>query len=249
MIILSGKVAVVTGGTRGIGRAIADTLAAHGAALIVNGRQGGEALDRAVHEIAAEHSVPVVGVAGDIGLAETSAEIARQAFARFKRLDIFVNNAGVLMDSLIGMIPPESVDRTIDINVKGVIYGTQAAVRLMQRGGGGSIINLASIIGRFGNEGQLVYGASKAAVIGATLSAAKELAARNIRVNAIAPGFIETDMVRQLPEDKYQQRMASIAMKRIGTPTDVAHAALFFASDLSSYVTGQVLGVDGGMLV
>jgi 3-oxoacyl-[acyl-carrier protein] reductase len=249
MIDLSGKVAVVTGGTRGIGRAIAETLAGQGATLIVNGRHGGEALDRAVEEIAGTHSVPVVGVAGDIGLPETSAEIARQAFARFKKLDVYVNNAGVLMDSLIGMIPPDSVDQTLDINVKGVIYGTQAAARLMQRGGGGSIINLTSIIGRFGNEGQLVYGASKAAVIGATLSAAKELASRNIRVNAIAPGFIDTDMVRQLPDDKFQQRLASIAMKRIGTPADVARAALFFASDLSSYVTGQVLGVDGGMLV
>jgi 3-oxoacyl-[acyl-carrier protein] reductase len=249
MIDLSGRVAVVTGGTRGIGRAIAETFAAAGAAMIVNGRQGGQGLERVVQEIADSHSVPVAGVAGDIGDPETSAEIARQAFTRFKKLDIYVNNAGVLMDGLIGMIPPESVDQTLEVNVKGVIYGTQAAARLMQRGGGGSIINLTSIIGRFGNQGQLVYGASKAAVIGATLSAAKELAARNIRVNAIAPGFIDTDMVRQLPNDKYEERLTSIAMKRIGTPDDVARAALFFASDLSCYVTGQVLGVDGGMLV
>jgi 3-oxoacyl-[acyl-carrier protein] reductase len=249
MIDLSGRVAVVTGGTRGIGRAIAESLAGQGAAVIMNGRQAGEGLDRAVQEIADKYSVPVAGVAGDIGKAETSTEIVRQAFSRFKKLDIYVNNAGVLIDGLIGMIAAEAVEETLAVNLRGVIYGIQAAARLMQRGGGGSIINITSIIGRFGNQGQLVYGASKAGVIGATLSAAKELAPRNIRVNAIAPGFIDTDMVRQLPSDKYEERMASIAIKRIGTPEDVARAALFFASDLSSYVTGQVLGVDGGMLV
>ena len=249
MIDLSGKVAVVTGGSSGIGRAIANLFAQHGASLIVNGRENGESLDGAVEEISAAYSVRVVGVAGDIGEASTSANIAREAFSRFKKLDIYGNNAGVLIDGLIGMVSENAIDETIAVNLKGVIHGTQAAARLMQRGGGGSIINLASIIGRFGNAGQLVYGASKAGVIGATLSAAKELAPKNIRVNAIAPGFIDTEMVRQLPSDKYAERLASISMKRIGTPEDVARAALFFASDLSSYVTGQVLGVDGGMLV
>lgn len=246
---LSGKVAAVTGGTRGIGRAIVNVLAQHGASVIINARRDSAALDAAVKEVSALYSVPVAGVAGDVGELTTSANIAREAFSRFKRLDIYVNNAGVLIDGLIGMIPEQAVEETLATNLKGVIYGTQAAARLMQRGGGGSIINLSSIIGRFGNEGQLVYGASKAGVIGATMSAAKELSAKNIRVNAVAPGFIDTEMVRQLPNDKYEERLASIRMKRIGSPDDVARAVLFFASDLSAYVTGQVLGVDGGMLV
>ena len=147
------------------------------------------------------------------------------------------------------MVTDEAIERTLGVNLKGVLYGIQAAGRLMSRGGGGSIINLTSIVGRFGNAGQLAYASSRAGVIGATLSAAKELAPANVRVNAIAPGFIDTDMVRQLPPEKFEERMASIGMKRIGTPQDVANAALFLASDLSSYVTGQVLGVDGGMLI
>ena len=249
MIDLTGKVAVVTGASRGIGRAIANLLAQQGASMILNSRDHGEALESAVEEIVAAYSVPVIAVAGDVGKASTSANIAREAFSRFKQLDIWVNNAGVLIDGLIGMVSESALEETMSVNLNGVIHGTQSAARLMQRGGGGSIINLTSIIGRFGNAGQLVYAASKAGVIGATLSAAKELAPKNIRVNAIAPGFIDTEMVRQLPRDKYAERLASIAMKRIGTPDDVARAALFFACDLSSYVTGQVLGVDGGMLV
>ena len=135
------------------------------------------------------------------------------------------------------------------MNVFASLYHMQYAARLMTRNNAGSIINIASIIGRFGNAGQTVYGASKAAVIGATQSAAKELAPQSIRVNAIAPGFIDTDMVHQLAEDKFRERLASIRMGRIGQPADIANAALFLASDLSAYVTGQVLGVDGGMIV
>ena len=147
------------------------------------------------------------------------------------------------------MVPEKDIDDSIGINLVGVLHGVQSAARLMKRGGGGSIINISSIIGRVGNKGQMVYAASKAGVIGATLSASKELAASNIRVNAIAPGFIETDMVKQLPKAKYDERIASIAMRRIGSPGDIAKSALFLGSDLSTYVTGQVLGVDGGMLV
>jgi 3-oxoacyl-[acyl-carrier protein] reductase len=248
-LALSGRVAIVTGASRGIGRAIAETLAAHGATLILNGRRDGEAISRASRYISEKFNVPVSYVAGDISQAQTSANLVKDAFTRHKRLDIYVNNAGVLIDGLIGMMPEHDIDATLSINLAGVLHGVQSAARLMQRGGRGSIINMSSIIGRFGNTGQLVYSASKAGVIGATLAAAKELAPKNIRVNAIAPGFIDTDMVRQIPEAKFAERLASIGMGRIGTPQDIANTALFLASDLSSYVTGQVLGVDGGMLV
>ena len=147
------------------------------------------------------------------------------------------------------MINEEQVRSTMATNLEAVIWCTQAAGRLMKRRKQGSIINLTSIIGMNGNVGQTVYGASKAGVIGATLSASKELAASNIRVNAIAPGYIETDMIRAIPEITHQERLNSIGMGRVGTPQDIANAALFLASDLSTFITGQILGVDGGMLI
>ncbi len=246
---LSGRVAIVTGASRGIGRTIAETLAAHGATLVLNSRQESEIIAQLSMELTEKFNIPVSYVLGDISQPQTSANLVKDAFTRYKRLDIYVNNAGVLIDSLIGMASEQDINSTLGVNLAGVVHGVQAAARLMQRNGSGSIINMSSIIGRFGNKGQLVYSASKAGVIGATLAAAKELAPKNIRVNAIAPGFIDTDMVQQIPEAKYAERMASIGMGRIGKPQDIANAALFLASDLSTYVTGQVLGVDGGMLV
>lgn len=246
---LDGKVALVTGGTRGIGAAIARLLASHGTDLILLGHRESDDAYAFASELSQLHGRNVAVQFGDIGDPATSAEAVKCAFKTHRRLNILVNNAGVLNDALIGMISESEMRETIDTNLIGVLHATQAAARLMQRGGGGSIINMTSIIGRVGNRGQLAYGASKAGVIGATLSAAKELAEHKVRVNAIAPGFIDTDMINQIPPEIYQERMASIAMKRIGTPEDVAKAVLFFASDLADYVTGQVLGVDGGMLV
>lgn len=249
LIDLSGRVGVVTGASRGIGRGIAETFARNGMNLILSGRSDGEALAAFADDLAARHGVRVDTVLGDVADPSTTAALAKAAFSTHRKLDVWVNNAGVLIDGLVGMVPQADINQTLGVNLAGVINGVQSAARLMQRNRSGSIINMASIIGRFGNVGQVVYGASKAGVIGATLSAAKELAPHNIRVNAIAPGFIETDMVRQLPEDKYAERMASIGMGRIGTPDDIANAALFLASDLSAYVTGQTIGVDGGMVV
>ena len=248
-INLSERVAIVTGSSRGIGFAIAKRLAECGAAIVLNGVRDEAALSEKAREIAVEHGVPVIPVIADIASERGAQELVQVAHREFRRLDIMVNNAGVLRDGLIGMIRSEDIDETLRVNLRGVICGTQAAARLMGRRRSGSIVNITSIMGRFGNRGLLVYSASKAGVIGATYSAAKELAASGIRVNAIAPGFIDTDMARGISEELFGQRLSSIAMGRVGTSADVANATLFFASDLSGYVTGQVLGVDGGMLI
>lgn len=248
-IELGGKVAIITGASRGIGRAVAELFASSGATLILNGQQRDEATEAWTRAVSEAHAVPVTWLEGDISKSETSASLVKIAYEKHRRLDIYVNNAGVLIDGLIGMVPDRHLHRTIDVNLTGVLFGIQAAARLMKRGGGGSIVNMSSIIGRFGNKGQLVYAASKAGVIGATLAAAKELAPDKIRVNAIAPGFIDTDMSRQISKDHYRERIASIGLGRIGQPDDIAKVVLFLASDLSSYVTGQVIGVDGGMLI
>lgn len=246
---LSGKVSIVTGSSRGIGNSIARKLASAGSDLILNGIANSQALEAEANQISKEFGVKVLSFTGDVSDSSNADKLAKIAFQNFKRLDILVNNAGVLKDSLIGMIKSDDVDSTLSINLKSVIYLTQSAARLMARSGGGSIINISSIIGRYGNKGQIVYASSKAGVIGATIASSKELAPSNIRVNTIAPGFINTDMTSTLHEDIYNERINSIAMKRIGEPNDIANAALFLASDLSNYITGQVLGVDGGMIV
>jgi len=245
---LTGKVALITGSTRGIGFAIAEKLAEHGATIVLNGRSDSEALHKAAASIKERYGVQAMGVAADVANSTEVSAMVRSVFSSHKRLDILINNAGVLRDNLIGMISEEDIQQTISINLLGVLYCIRAASRLMARKGG-SIINISSIIGARGNSGQLVYSASKGGVISATLSAAKELAASNVRVNAIAPGYINTDMIRSIPSNIHQERLASIAMRRIGEPEDIANTALFLASDLSSYVTGQIIGVDGGMLV
>jgi 3-oxoacyl-[acyl-carrier protein] reductase len=246
---LSGKVAYVTGSTRGIGNAVARLFASHGAAVVVNGRQSAVAVTTLAEELTAETGIQCIGLHAD----QRDAEAVKQAYAKifttYGRLDVLVNNAGVLEDALLGMIPEESVEYTFDVNAIALIRNMQVAARLMRRGGAGSIINLASIMGIHGNAGEVVYAASKAAVIGMTKAAAKELAPAGIRVNAIAPGFIDTDMTRSIPKAAFDVRLASIGMGRIGRPEDVANVALFLASDASSYVTGQVVGVDGSMIV
>ena len=246
---LNGKIALITGSTRGIGWSCAKALAENGATVLLNGISDKGLLDDRVNKIKSDYKTGAQGFLFDVGDAEQVKDCYSRIFKEYKGLDILVNNAGVIHDSLIGMITQADINDILNINVQGVILNTQYASRLMTRRKKGSIINVSSIVGRFGNAGQTVYAGSKAAVIGITLSTAKELAPMNIRVNAIAPGFIDTDMIRHLSREKYQERMQSIKMGRIGEPEDVANAVTYFASDLSSYITGQVLGVDGGMLI
>ena len=246
--LLAGKRVLITGATRGIGLAIAERFAAEGASLYLNGRDGPR-VSQLAERLSREFGVACAPLLFDVADPEAVKAAFRELFAQTKVLDVLVNTAGILDDALIGMVTPAQIERTFACNSFSVLYCSQYAARMLQRNGGGSIINLASIIGRVGNAGQAVYGGSKAAVIGMTQSLAKELATQQIRVNAIAPGFIDTDMAHSLSEDKFQQRLDSIAMGRIGSADEVAKVALFLASELSSYVTGQVIGVDGGMLI
>ena len=185
---------------------------------------------------------------GDVSDEAFVRELMKQCRAEHGRLDVLVNNAGVLTPALLGMVPLAGMRETLEVNVVAVLNLTQYAVRLMSKEHAPSVINLASIGGTRGLEGATAYSAAKGAVVAFTRASAKELAPKGIRVNAIAPGFIDTDMTRGLSEEWYQKRTASIAMGRVGTAREVANVALFLASSLSSYVTGQVLGVDGGMV-
>jgi len=247
--LLDGKVALITGASRGIGEATVRAYRARGAHVVATARDlaGLQALLDSVRETTPDARLDVVAL--DVTDPGSVRDAFQGVFKQHRRLDVLVSNAGVLQDALIGMVTPEQIQQVFSVNTYGVLYCAQYASRLMARNGGGSIINLASIIGVNGNVGQAVYGGSKAAVIGITLSLSKELAPTNIRVNAIAPGFIDTDMARSIGSEKYAERVASIAMDRVGAPAEVANVAVFLGSDLSSYVTGQVIGVDGGMLI
>lgn len=247
-LLLSGQVALVTGASRGIGAAIAHAFAQQGAHLILTARDEGK-LTRLAAELKEKYCTDSLVVACDVTDSKAVQALYKQVMDRFKRLDILAANAGVLSDGLIGMIPDADIDAILNVNVKGVLSHVQAAARLMRRTKTGSIVITSSIIGRVGNKGQAAYAASKAATLGIMMSAAKELGPDGIRVNAIAPGYIETDMTSHLSSQIKQERLKGIALGRTGTPEDVADVALFLASDLARYVSGQVIGVDGCMVI
>jgi len=251
LIDLSGKVAVVTGASRGIGRACAEILASCGATVVLNALNDLEQLKILAASLQETYKTKCIPFTADAADAAAVNQLYKDIAQKLGRLDILVANAGIMEDALLGMITPKQIEMTFSVNVTGTINHIQTASRLIRRNGvdGGTIVAMSSIIGQHGNSGQTVYGASKAAIIGAVKSAAKELAGFNIRVNAIAPGFIDTAMTRNLPPPIYQKRLEQIGLQRIGTTDDVARAVLFLCSDLSRYITGQVIGVDGGMIV
>jgi 3-oxoacyl-[acyl-carrier protein] reductase len=245
---LKDKVALVTGGSRGIGRAIAQALAARGAYVVVN---------YAGNEAAARQTVDSIVAAGghaemnQFSVADSEAvdQAITEVHKRKGRLDILVNNAGITKDQLLLRVKPEELREVMDTNVGGALWCSKSAMRLMMRAKRGRIVNLSSVVAESGNPGQAVYSASKAALIGLTKTLAREYASRGITVNAVAPGFIETDMTAGLPEEAKKSILAQTPLGRIGSVEEVAAAVVFLVSDEAGYVTGQVLRVNGGMYV
>jgi len=243
---LIGKTALVTGGSRGIGRSIALALANQGANVIINYTSNEESAAKVVEEIKS-FNVKALAVKANVSKVEEINEMMSKIEEVFDRVDILVNNAGVTRDNLFIRMKEEDWDQVMDINLKGVFLCTKAVVRKMIKQKHGRIINLASVVGVVGNPGQANYCASKAGVIGLTKSLAKEIAGKNITVNAIAPGFIETDMTKVLPENVKESMLEVIPMKKYGKPEDIANLVVFLSSDNANYITGQVIHVDGGM--
>ncbi|MBQ2417013.1 MAG: 3-oxoacyl-[Alistipes sp.] len=246
MGLLDGKVALVTGARKGIGKAVALKFAEQGADVAISCRELNDTVLATVAELE-QYGTRVKAYASDAADFEQSHALVESVVADFGRIDILVNNAGITKDSLMLRMTEEQWDAVINTNLKSAFNFVHAVTPVMARQRGGSIINMSSVVGVSGNAGQCNYSASKAGMIGLTKSIAKEMGSRGIRANAIAPGFIDTDMTAKLSDDMREQWVKSIPLRRGGTPEDVANVALFLASDLSSYVTGQVVNCCGGM--
>lgn len=247
-MILGGKVALITGASRGIGRAIAIRLAAEGAKIAVN-YAGNTAAAEEVKAAIEQSGGTAMLIQTDVSDAVAAAEMVARVHEEFGGLDILVNNAGITRDTLLLRMKDEDFDTVINTNLKGVYACTKAAAKLMTKQRSGRIVNLTSIVGEIGNVGQTNYAAAKAGVIGFTKAAAKELAPRSVTVNAVAPGFIDTDMTAVLKDNIREKIVEGIPLGALGKPEHVADAVLFLVSDAASYITGQTLNVDGGMVM
>ncbi len=245
---LAGRIAVVTGGSRGIGRAVALRLASSGATVIINYNKNEEMAKSLLEELKAK------GYSGEILRFDVSdekevSENFSYIIKNYGKIDILINNAGVTRDNILIRMKSEEWRDVMKVNLDGVFYCTRASLRPMLKQHSGVIINITSVVGIMGNPGQANYCAAKAGVIGFTRAVAREVASRNIRVNAVAPGFIETDMTMQLPEEVKRNILLSLPIQRFGTPEEVAELVCFLASDSASYITGQVIGINGGLLM
>jgi 3-oxoacyl-[acyl-carrier protein] reductase len=246
MFDLGGKVAIVTGGSRGIGRAAAEALAAQGATVVITYVRGEEEAQRVVDAIAARG-----GKAEKVGFDVADMKAAEDAIAaaskRLGRLDVLVANAGIAVDGLLLRVKEEDIDRVLGVNLKGAIACARAATKVMMRAKAGRVIFLSSVVGEMGNGGQAVYAASKSALLGLTKALAREYASRNITVNAVAPGFVETDMTTSIAGEHKEKLLEGIPLGRTGRPDEIAAAIVYLASDEAGYVTGQTIRVNGGM--
>ena len=242
-----GKTALITGSARGIGKAIAERLASQGARVIISDVMM-DVAEATVQEFK-DKGYEAFAIKADVSNPDDVKALIKETVAKYQTVDIMVNNAGITRDTLMIRMSEDDWDKVIDINLKGAFLMTQATAKVMMKQRFGKIVNISSVVGQMGNAGQANYSASKAGLIGLTKSSARELAARGITVNAIAPGFIESEMTEKLPEAVRQDFMNATALKRFGKPEDIAATVAFLVSDDASYITGQVLAVNGGLLM